>query len=471
MKDLIYRFLAVLVLFVVSCSEKSNILQEELIEDENFKSVVYKFGGSGNDVITNIIEVDNSGIVLIGHTNSIDGDFEGINSGDFRYDDSDAFIMKLNSEKELEWVKTFGGDGENVFDHVFKNGNGYTVFGRSNSNSGDFEGFSSFKAELDSNGSLVSVSSIPEDLRFIFISDSSTHTNLLPDGKGHIVSLNKINNCCYLATGASFDQGENISLLIIDENLSLTLSKVYEGENSKSDWGVASLNLDDGFLVAGNSQSNQGIFEWLNHDLLDNSSTNIFLMKTDHDGEIDWLHTFGGRERDQLISLTKGNDNNYIIAGNNETNDGDFEGYGGEFQRGINQIFLMSIDSDGNTKWTNTFGGSGYERLENLISTNDGDFLMSGLSYSNDGDFSNSGNGHNFLMKVNHNGERVWVKKFSIPDMEREDGSLITNDLMYQNKAIFSMQNNYLLVFHPNRNNEDKQIILIEVDQNGNFVE
>src|SRR5699024_10152831 len=83
--------------------------------------------------------VDNSGIVLIGHTNSIDGDFEGINSGDFRYDDSDAFIMKLNSEKELEWVKTFGGDGENVFDHVFKNGNGYTVFGRSNSNSGDFE--------------------------------------------------------------------------------------------------------------------------------------------------------------------------------------------------------------------------------------------------------------------------------------------------------------------------------------------
>lgn len=250
MKDLICRFLAVLVLFVVSCSEKSNILQEELIEDENFKSVVYKFGGSGNDLISNIIEADDSGIVLIGHTNSIDGDFEDINSGDFRYDDSNAFIMKVSLEKDLEWVKTYGGDGENVFDHVFKNGNGYTVFGRSNSLSGDFEGFSSFKAELDSNGALVSVSSIHEDLRFIFVSDPLSNTNLLPDGNGHILSLNKINNCCYLATGASYDRGENISLLNIDENLSLTLSKVYEGENSKSDWGVASLNLHDGFLVA-----------------------------------------------------------------------------------------------------------------------------------------------------------------------------------------------------------------------------
>src|SRR5690625_2523550 len=470
MKDLIYRFLAVLVLFVVSCSEKSNILQEELIEDENFKSVVYKFGGSGNDVITNIIQADDSGLVLIGHTNSIDGDFEDINSGDFRYDDSNAFIMKLSLEKDLEWVKTYGGDGENVFDHVFKNGNGYTVFGRSNSLSGDFEGFSSFKAELDSNGALVSVSSIHEDLRFIYVSNIMSNTNLFPNGNGHILSLNKINNCCYLATGQIYS-GRNILLLKVDENLSLILSKEYEGEFPESDWGVASLNLHDGFLVAGNTQSNQGIFEGLNNDLLGNSSTNVFLMKTDHDGEIEWLNTFGGRERDELITLTKGNENNYIIGGNNETNDGDFEGYGGEFQRGINQIFLISIDSYGNKEWINTFGGSGYELLENLVSTYDGRFLMSGLSTSNDGDFSNSGNGYNFLMKVNHNGERVWVKKFSIPDLEREDGSIIPSEFMYQNKAIFSMQNSYFMVFHTNRGDEGKQIILIEVDQNGNFVE
>src|SRR5690625_7406928 len=110
---------------------------------------------------------------------------------------------------------------------------------------------------------------------------------------------------------------------------------------------------------------------------------NVLLMKTDRAGEIEWLHNYGGRERDELIALTKGGSDKYIIAGNNQTNDGDFEGYGGEFQRNINQIFMISINASGETEWIKKYGGRERGWLERLVGTPDGGMVMWGVSYRN----------------------------------------------------------------------------------------
>src|SRR5690625_7575970 len=72
---------------------------------------------------------------------------------------------------------------------------------------------------------------------------------------------------------------------------------------------------------------------------------------------------------------------------------GDFEGYGGEFQRGIAQIFMISVDAAGETEWIETFSGSGREFLNHMIPTQSGGFLLSGSSSSYDGDFAGVGSG------------------------------------------------------------------------------
>src|SRR5690625_3075419 len=160
------------------------------------------------------------------------------------------------------------------------------------------------------------------------------------------------------------------------------------------------------------------------------------MMKTDRAGEIEWLHIYGGRERDELIALTKGGNDNYINAGNNQTNDGDFEGYGGEFQRNINQIFMISINASGETEGIKTYGGSEREWLESLVATPDGGFLMSGLSYSNDGHF--------FLRKVNQDGEKEWVKRANI---------------RLSAKATFSYQNKSFALFGSNEEARENKFV------------
>src|SRR5690625_692120 len=448
MRTLIYWVLAVSSLFLVSCSKDSNVLND-YHRDTVLENMVYRFGGTGDETIYDIIKVDD-GIVIVGTTNSVDGDFEGINFGETRYGDwVNAFIMKINLEKELEWLKVYGTTEERSYDsfyQVFENEEGYTVLGGSNSLSGDFEGYSIFKTELDSRGYLVSVSAFPAEIGYLL-------------NRLGLYFIDKVDGCCYL-TLTIYD---NVILRYLNENFDVSFSRTYEGAS----WGwsepsVFGISLSDGYLIAGNTQSNEGIFEGLNPDLLGSQSMNVFLMKTDDHGEIEWLRTYGGRENDELIALLKGNNNSYIVAGNNQTNDGDFEGYGGEFQRDINQIFMISVNAAGETEWIKTYGGSEDEHLENLIGTPDGGYLLSGRSLSHDGDFINSGTGFNFLMKVGQAGDKEWVKKFTIPK--------VNNTGIYSEpiKAVFSIQDSYLIAFEAS---EGKQIVLTEVNQSGDFVE
>lgn len=104
MRRFIYWALTASTLFLVSRSDNSTVALEEEIRipssgvGENIEYAVSRFGGTGNDVITDAIKVD-VGIILVGHTNSVDGNFEGVNAGGFRYNDSSAFIMKINLSK------------------------------------------------------------------------------------------------------------------------------------------------------------------------------------------------------------------------------------------------------------------------------------------------------------------------------------------------------------------------------------
>lgn len=98
-------------------------------------------------------------------------------------------------------------------------------------------------------------------------------------------------------------------------------------------------------------------------------SNDVWLIKTDAQGTEMWNKTFGGRGWDIGYSVQQTNDGGFIIAGVTETE------YIVEFDR---DVLLFKIDALGNEKWYRTFDGNGYESGYAVQQTGDGGYILAG---------------------------------------------------------------------------------------------
>lgn len=92
-------------------------------------------GGTGDDVCASMILDDDNGLVLVGRTESTDGDIPS-NQGS-----SDGLIVKLTEDGETEWIHCYGGSEDDSFTDLVETIVGtYIVTGTTHSNDGDFIG-------------------------------------------------------------------------------------------------------------------------------------------------------------------------------------------------------------------------------------------------------------------------------------------------------------------------------------------
>ncbi len=92
------------------------------------------FGGSGGDFLYTVIETIDGGYALAGDTTSNDGDVTGNHSEYFL----DAWVIKLSTNGNIEWSKSFGGSQDDTATTILEIGNENFLFiGRSSSNDGD----------------------------------------------------------------------------------------------------------------------------------------------------------------------------------------------------------------------------------------------------------------------------------------------------------------------------------------------
>ena len=111
------------------------------------------YGGSMEDAICSIQQTTNDGYIAAGITKSNDGDVEE-NNGKYDY-----WILKLDVTGNIEWEKSYGGsdwDGASSIQQTTDNG--YIVAGRTGSNDGDVGGadgwFDYWILKLDTEGNL-----------------------------------------------------------------------------------------------------------------------------------------------------------------------------------------------------------------------------------------------------------------------------------------------------------------------------
>jgi hypothetical protein len=116
----------------------------------------------------------------------------------------------------------------------------------------------------------------------------------------------------------------------------------------------------------------------------------VWLIKTDSNGNKEWDKTFGGTNEDVGYCVQQTTDNGYIIIGIKD-----------DYIGGSGHIWLIKTNSTGDMVWDKTFGGSGYNEGRCVQQTTNGGYIITG---------GTSGNVR--LIKTNSTGDMIWDKTF-----------------------------------------------------------
>jgi len=85
----------------------------------------------------------------------------------------------------------------------------------------------------------------------------------------------------------------------------------------------------------------------------------------------EWDKTFGGSGTDVFLSVQQTQDGGYITAGMTDSSGA-----------GEDDIWLVKTDSEGNKKWDKTFGGSEQDAGFSAQQTQDGGYIIAGITGS-----------------------------------------------------------------------------------------
>ncbi len=140
-----------------------------------------------------------------------------------------------------------------------------------------------------------------------------------------------------------------------------------------------------------------------------------WILKLDSNGDTIWTQTFSGSSSDAASSVIIDKKGRYVVTGHT-------------FGTGGWDAMLLKYDADGNLLWDRTYGGTGKEWMNDLCQTEDGSYLLTGYTTS----FGVSSEDL-YLIKADENGDTVWTKTYGGPadqnghgiDMNPDGGAII----------------------------------------------
>ena len=103
---------------------------------------------------------------------------------------------------------------------------------------------------------------------------------------------------------------------------------------------------------------------------------------------------YGGTENDMGICILPTSDNGYLLGGINRSN-----GNGGD-------AWLLKVNFAGELIWSKTYGGLGEDRIDDMIQTSDGGYLLAGYTTVNGED--------SWVVKIDSVGNKIWEKNYGV---------------------------------------------------------
>ncbi len=152
---------------------------------------------------------------------------------------------------------------------------------------------------------------------------------------------------------------------------------------SSSDYGSSIIQTTDGgYAIAGWTLS------------FGAGGLDVYVIKLNANGNVEWTKTIGGSSYDAGRSIIQTTDGGYAIVG---------ETY--SFGAGFYDVYVIKLSASGNIEWTKTIGGSSYDFGHSIIQTTDGGYAIAGYTESFGAGFYDV-----YVIKLNANGNVEWTK-------------------------------------------------------------
>jgi len=290
------------------------------------------YGGIDEDEGWCVLQTIDGGYIISGHTKS------------FGPGEEDLWLIKTNTTGDTLWTKTFGGfDDDKYFIVRQTSDQGYIILGQTRSIGAGLDDL--WLLKTDTNGDTLW---------------TKTYGDSLDNNAG---SVEITADYGYILTGTSElnSSGEqDIWLIKVDEyGDTLWTNKIGGYSSERITPNSVKQTNDGGYIIFASSES------------FGSGGEDIWLIKTDENGDTLWTKSYGGIQNDVSLCGYQTSDGGYILLARTSS-------YGA----GQIDIWLIRMDSMGNSLWTKTIGGSLYDVGATIQNTNEGGYIIAGATAS-----------------------------------------------------------------------------------------
>ena len=339
------------------------------IPEEALRLTIVKTDKDGNEEWFKTYGEDNShSYAAYDVEQTPDGDFVHAGSTTATLDGhEDCWLIKTDKNGTMIWNNTYGGVEDQVaYDVEVTQDGGYFVVGYTTDTNDGHPNVYLFKTDLD--GNLQFEKNIgPDTTNYGFSGDQT------PDGDYIVCGI----------TDVSSDGKYDCWLIKIDENGTMIWDNTYGGLEDQVAYDVE-VTQDGGYFVVGyTTDTNDG-------------HPNVYLFKTDLDGNLQFEKNIGPDTTNYGFSGDQTPDGDYIVCGITDvSSDGKYD------------CWLIKIDENGTIIWDNTYGGPEDQVAYDVEVTHDEGYILAG--YTND---TYNGEPDILLIKTNKNGDMEWTKNY-----------------------------------------------------------
>ncbi len=296
---------------------------------------------------------------------------------------------------EIGWAKCYGGTALETANFIgLTNNGGYVFTGRTLSNDGDVSGnngnYDYWVVNIDNSGEIEWAKCFGGTLDEIAYSVVQTFDN------GYIISGSTSSSD---GDVINFHGLADYFVVKLDASGNKVWAKAYGGTNGDYGYSIQQ-TLDSNYIVTGIASSNDGD---VSHNI---GGWDYWIIKLNSIGDTIWTRSYGGSQMDYARSIALSKDGGYIVGGYTQSDDGDVSKNYGE-----HDIWIVKLNSSGDTLWTRSYGGSLDDYAYSIKETSDGGYIVVGFTRSNDGCVSgNNGESDYYILKLNSFGDTVWTK-------------------------------------------------------------
>ena len=286
-------------------------------------------GGSSWDQGDHLEIASDGGCIIVGHTKS------------FGTGEKNLYMLKTNFAGDEEWYKTFGESGYNEGKCVKNTMDGGFIITGFCYPAGAW--YDMWVIKTDAAGEKMWEKKIGGDKLEIGFSITQTIDN------GYAV----------LGYTESFGNGgADMYLVRLDADGAILWSRTFGGSNSDIGYCIQQTS-DGGFVLLGETSS------------FGNGGKDIYLVKTNQNGDQEWSKTFGYSGNDYAGEVQITQDGCYIICGTSSAN--------------FMNAYFFKTDENGNEIWSHTFEDFGASTGESVTLFNDGGYIITGSSSFGEG--------------------------------------------------------------------------------------